>query len=215
MTSLLSSSKPEEIEEKYVHEVYNAIASHFNKTRYSVWKKVKSYIQTLPDSTIIGEIGCGNGKNMQLKPKQFIGCDQSENMVKLCQQKGLNAIKANIIDLPFKDETFDHTICIAVIHHLASHERRLKAIKEIIRITKTGGSMMILVWALEQSPADTVFKEQDTLVEWHNGPQISERYYHVFKKGELEELIALCTEVEIIESFYEMSNWGIIIKKLR
>lgn len=215
MTSLLSSSKPEEIEEKYVHEVYNAIASHFNKTRYSVWKKVKSYIQTLPDSTIIGEIGCGNGKNMQLKPKQFIGCDQSENMVKLCQQKGLNAIKANIIDLPFKDETFDHTICIAVIHHLASHERRLKAIKEIIRITKTGGSMMILVWALEQSPADKVFKEQDTLVEWHNGPQISERYYHVFKKGELEELIALCTEVEIIESFYEMSNWGIIIKKLR
>lgn len=212
--SLLSTHNAQEIEEKYVHEIYNEIATHFDKTRYSVWKKVKAYINSLPIDVIIGEIGCGNGKNMLLRPNHFIGCDNSEHMVKLCQDKGLNVIKGNVIDLPFKEDTFDHTICIAVIHHLASADRRLKSIEEIIRVTKKGGSIMILVWALEQDQDAIVFKEQDTLVKWHNGGHMKERYYHVFKKNELEELINKCNGIKIIESFYEMGNWGVIMNKL-
>ena len=40
---------------------------------------------------------------------------------------------------------------IAVIHHFSSPERRLNAIKELFRIAKTGGKILIFVWALEQT----------------------------------------------------------------
>lgn len=212
--SKLEIDNPVAIELKYVHEVYDAIACHFNKTRYSVWNKVKLYINSLPTDCIIGEIGCGNGKNMQLRSAQFIGCDQSASMVKLCQTKGLNCVQGNIIDLGFKDETFNHTICIAVIHHLASHERRLKAVKEIIRVTKKGGTMMIMVWALEQKDTNKTFDQQDMMVPWSTGSLVSQRYYHVFKEGELESLIGECSNIKIIESFQEMGNWGVIIQRL-
>ena len=41
-------------------------------------------------------------------------------------------------------------ICIAVIHHLSTAARRLAAIKELARIIRPGGRILISVWALEQ-----------------------------------------------------------------
>lgn len=46
-------------------------------------------------------------------------------------------------------------ICIAVIHHLSTADRRLAAIKELIRIIKPGGRVLISVWALEQDFSNT------------------------------------------------------------
>jgi len=43
---------------------------------------------------------------------------------------------------------------------------------------------------------------------------VYKRYYHVFKKGELEELVLQVKDVEIVSSFYDHANWGIRIRKL-
>jgi hypothetical protein len=40
---------------------------------------------------------------------------------------------------------------------------------------------------------------------------MGERYYYVFKKDELENLIN--DSVTIVESFYELGNWGVILEK--
>ena len=45
---------------------------------------------------------------------------------------------------------FDVTLCIAVLHHLATAERRLEGLKELVRITRPGGLVLVYVWALEQ-----------------------------------------------------------------
>ena len=50
----------------------------------------------------------------------------------------------------FRSNAFDVTICIAVIHHLSTDERRLHALKELVRITKISGLILTYVWALEQ-----------------------------------------------------------------
>ena len=47
--------------------------------------------------------------------------------------------------------TFDACISIAVIHHLSTTERRANAIREILRIVKPNGLVLIYVWAQEQS----------------------------------------------------------------
>ena len=45
---------------------------------------------------------------------------------------------------------FDVCLCIAVLHHLATAERRLVGLKELVRITRPGGLVLVYVWALEQ-----------------------------------------------------------------
>ena len=58
---------------------------------------------------------------------------------------------ADCLLLPYKDNSFDAAISIAVIHHLSTQERRKRAISEILRILKTGGRCLIYVWAKEQT----------------------------------------------------------------
>ena len=55
----------------------------------------------------------------------------------------------------FRSLSFDGCICIAVIHHLSTEQRRLDAIKELVRITRVGGLILVYVWALEQDMDET------------------------------------------------------------
>ena len=52
--------------------------------------------------------------------------------------------------LPFRDEGFDGGLSIAVIHHFATTERRVRALRELARILRIGGKLLISVWAMEQ-----------------------------------------------------------------
>lgn len=52
--------------------------------------------------------------------------------------------------LPFRDETFDACLSIAVVHHFATAERRVRAIRELARVLRIGGKLIISVWAMEQ-----------------------------------------------------------------
>ena len=50
-------------------------------------------------------------------------------------------------------------LCIAVLHHLSTAERRLSGLRELVRITRPGGLVLVYVWALEQE-AKRAKKEQ-------------------------------------------------------
>lgn len=52
--------------------------------------------------------------------------------------------------LPFRDESFDAVLSIAVVHHFATIERRVHALKELARVLRIGGRLVISVWAMEQ-----------------------------------------------------------------
>lgn len=204
------------IEDLNVKYVYNKIANEFSNTRYRPWTCVEKFLDNIPQNSIIGDIGCGNGKNMLYrKDCTNIGCDFSENLVKICLEKNLQVISGDILNIPFKDNMFDFTICIAVIHHLSTNEKRKKAISELLRVTKPNGKLLILVWALEQEPdSRRKFTKQDNMVDWKDkkGNLLGKRYYYVFKQNELESLIA--NKNMIVESFYEKGNWGVVLKKV-
>jgi len=203
------------IENIHVKQVYNKIANEFDNTRYRPWSCVENFLDNIPKNSKIGDIGCGNGKNMLYRSDCInLGCDFSQNLVNICQKKSLNVIYGNILSIPFDDESFDYTLCIAVLHHLSSKEMRKKSIEELLRITKSNGKILILVWAFEQEKdSKRKFINQGNLIDWKDkkGNVLGKRYYYVFKKNELESLIP--DNVSIEKSFYEKSNWGVILKK--
>lgn len=157
-----SSSKVQvtpEIEKKYVHRVYDAIAPHFSSTRFAKWPKVQAFLNSLPSGSLILDAGCGNGKYLGLNPNcYFVGCDISAPLINICSDKGQEVLVADAVNLPYRTGYGDAAISIAVLHHLSSESRRKKAVEELVRIVKTGGLVLITVWAREQEDNSLVNK---------------------------------------------------------
>lgn len=201
------------MEKTNVLDIYNLIALDFSRTRYGVWSSVKNFIESFPNEAQFLEIGCGNGKNMLLRPSNFTGCDNCENFVKICKKRKLNVIQSCATNLPFKSHNFDASLSVAVIHHLSTVERREKAINEQIRVTKPGGLIFIEVWAFENNNR-VIDKNQDSLVPWNLNGKVFQRFYHFFKKKEIVKTIQKFENVELLSITNEKFNWIIILKKL-
>lgn len=199
-----------------ISTVYNNIANDFSNTRYKIWFSIAKFIDTFKETDLNADIGCGNGKNMIYKPLNFKGMDICDEFIRICKEKNLDVIKGNILNIPFGSKMFDNVLCIAVIHHLSLREERINAIKELFRICKNGGKIMIYIWAFDQ-PIESKrhFKTQDEMVPYKkiNG-NIYYRYYHLYKEGELEEEIKLTgINFKSMLSDYERGNYYVIIEK--
>jgi len=158
-SSLSSVKSTPEIEKKYVHRVYDAIAPHFSSTRFAKWPKVAAFLESLPSGSVILDAGCGNGKYLGLNPSCFfIGCDISHPLIKICSDKGQEVLVADAVNLPYREEFGDAAISIAVLHHLSTENRRKKAIEELVRVVKPGGFVLITVWAAEQEDTSLLTK---------------------------------------------------------
>ncbi|KAK8690543.1 hypothetical protein V6N13_074075 [Hibiscus sabdariffa] len=107
-----------EIEKKYGHRVYDAIAPHFSSTRFAKWPKVAAFLESLPTGSLILDAGCGNGKYLDLNSScYFIGCDISPSLIKICADKGHEVLVADAVNLPYRTNFGDAAISIAVLHH--------------------------------------------------------------------------------------------------
>jgi alkylated DNA repair protein alkB homolog 8 len=139
------------LEQENVHKVYNAIGSHFSETRHSPWPRVQEFIESLPNGAILLDVGCGNGKYLNINENVTkIGCDRSEKLLSVCNERGYSTFQCDCLTVPLRDQTVDACISIAVIHHLSTRERRLRALSEMGRILTTGGRALIYVWAKNQ-----------------------------------------------------------------
>lgn len=208
-----------DLEKEFVHATYENIAKHFSDTRYKPWPKVEAFLQALPPHSLVLDIGCGNGKYISSNPITRIGTDRTQNLLEICSSRKFAVFRADCMSLPVKTGIFDAAISIAVIHHLSTIERRVIALQDMLRILTQGGKALIYVWAKEQD--EKVFNEQDVFVPWKSNKQegeVFQRYYHVFVKGELEELIEM-TRIDgwgfsILESYYDKTNWCVILEKV-
>ncbi|KAJ0085366.1 hypothetical protein Patl1_08462 [Pistacia atlantica] len=148
-----------ELEKKYVHHVYDAIAPHFSSTRFAKWPKVATFLNSLPSGSLVLDAGCGNGKYFGLNPNCFfLGCDISPPLIKICVDRGHEVLVADAVNLPYRTGYGDAAISIAVLHHLSTENRRKKAIEELVRVVKKGGLVLITVWAVEQEDRSLVTK---------------------------------------------------------
>lgn len=163
---------PSSKEQSLVHDVYNEIAPHFSQTRYKPWPIVERFLKSRPAHAVGLDVGCGNGKYLNVNPDLFIiGSDRSTGLIDCAYglNSNYNLAVADGLSLPHPLDTFDFAISIAVIHHFSTEDRRIEAIKEIMSRVKVGGQALIYCWALEQENSRRGYKEgddQDVLVPW-------------------------------------------------
>ncbi|KAI9699297.1 MAG: tRNA methyltransferase, has a role in tRNA modification [Candelina mexicana] len=238
------SSKPsldlqgQEYEEQHVQQVYEQIASHFSSTRYKPWPIIERFLKELPDGSVGLDVGCGNGKYLAVNPNVLImGSDRSLALTKIAARYHPHAaIVADNLALPHPNSYFDFALSIAVVHHLSTPERRIKAIQSILETLKpslcieksqlvtdhrspraNGGRALIYVWALEQKSSRRGWDDghdQDIMVPWVMKEKASNdrkfhRYYHLYRSGELEMNIAEAGG-RVLDSGYEKDNWWAI-----
>ncbi|XP_063222331.1 alkylated DNA repair protein alkB homolog 8 [Bacillus rossius redtenbacheri] len=139
------------LESQHVHEVYEKIADHFSETRHKPWPNVLAFVQALPPGAVLLDVGCGNAKYFARNTKVFqVGCDTSTGLARVCRERGFEVLTANCLQLPFRSGFADCCISIAVIHHLASQARRLRAVREMVRVLRPGGRALLYVWSKDQ-----------------------------------------------------------------
>lgn len=57
-----------------MHQVYDAIAMHFNATRFAKWPKVAEFLEGLPKGSLVVDAGCGNGETGFFYENKFSIC---------------------------------------------------------------------------------------------------------------------------------------------
>lgn len=215
-------------EAKHVHEVYESIAEHFSGTRYKPWPIVSRFLQALPCGAVGLDVGAGNGKYLPVNRDVFIlASDRSPSLMRIaaCHEPHA-AVVADGLALPHMAGTFDFAISIAVVHHLSTRDRRIQGIREILRLLRNGGQVLVYVWALEQKDSRRGWDkgdEQDVLVPWvtkvagtasASDTTTYHRYYHLYREGELEEDIRSAGGI-VVEAGYEKDNWWAVARPLQ
>jgi SAM-dependent methyltransferase len=183
-----------ELETQQVKNIYEQIATLFSDKRLNQWDWIETFINSFSYNSNLLDIGCGNGRNMKHSNYNFYGVDNCENFIKICQDQKLNVKLSDMTKLPFENNCFDGIISIASFHHLSNVERRLECIKEMKRILKPNGRILLSVWSINQThnkKLNNKFKYGDNLVPWKNnkGEIIGNRYYYIFMLEEISKLL--------------------------
>jgi len=191
-----------------VYKDYNDIAKDFSRTRYSIWEEMHFLIQKYTkENDKVLDLGCGNGRFFEAFDNtiDYTGVDASENLIKIAKEKypKANFKVENALSLSFKDNIFDTIYSFAVFHHFPSKELRLQFLKEVKRVLKPNGNLVVTVWNLLETKkgkklllkytllrliGKTKLGFKDIYYPWKRGEKTIQRYYHIFSKRELRNL---------------------------
>jgi tRNA (uracil-5-)-methyltransferase TRM9 len=168
-------------------KVWNRIASGFDATRQRTWPHVEAFIDSLPPAAGVLDLMCGNGRH--LRPG-IIGVDWSEGLCQAASSAG-EVVRGDAATLPFADDSFDASICVAALHGLPDSEARDASLRELRRVVKPGGLAQVTVWSRDAPRFATVEAPgaTDVVVPWRRDGLDEHRTYHLYTK---ESLAAAC-----------------------
>ncbi len=123
------------------------LPSHVN--RHYLDKRKSFILHYLKQNDRMLDVGCGTGRlitelssNNEIKVS---GCDSSFEMIKNIESRTRRGvICCNSDYLAYRPEAFDIVVSIAVFHHLSCEDVVFKTLREIARVTKKGGK--IIIW---------------------------------------------------------------------
>jgi len=188
-----------------IQDSYDKIASHFLKTRVFTWLWTDNFINTLHKKSFILDIGSGNGRNTKYKNHIIFGLDISIEQLKMGKFNNNNNnnnihenVQANMVQIPFKQNTFDAILSIASFHHLSTIEERHNCLQEMKRILVLNGKILLSVWSINQpTKIKRKFDNHGHVnVNWNTNRKnkngefiIIPRYYYIFEINEIKLLL--------------------------
>jgi len=176
---------------------YNKIAAQFSQTRKKpLWPELYQFKQYIKDNDKILDIGCGNGRLLELFDDvrvDYIGIDTSQKLLDQAQKnvKNFNSkikfIQGDMLKLNVGNNFFDAVFMIASLHHLPARYHA-KALKEAYRVLKQGRHLLMTNFNLWQFSlkGKTVWRYKvlgkNVITLWNKHPL----YYYAFTLRELK-----------------------------
>ncbi|HWP23323.1 MAG TPA: metalloregulator ArsR/SmtB family transcription factor [Candidatus Binatia bacterium] len=134
----------------------------------------------LPGDLGVADIGCGTGSltvELARFARKVIGVDLSQEMLRRARavvaERGLRNVelrRGDALDLPVASRSVDAAFCVMVLHFL---EDPARAIRELCRITRPGGSVIVVdlvehqqVWMREQMAHRWLGFERAAIEKW-------------------------------------------------
>lgn len=210
-------------------EDYDRIAEEFSNTRSGTWEDLNYLKKFVADGDKVLDLGCGNGRIIELfkdRKISYTGVDNSKKLIEIARKRYEDYTSENLsrqfvvgdaLNLPFGDNTFDKIYSVAVFHHIPSKGFRLEFLKEAKRVLKKNGLLVIVVWNLWQRKTNwkifikmTFLKLiglskldfKDSWIPWQN--KIN-RYIHSFTKHELKNVVS--------EAGFSIEEVGLLTRK--
>ncbi len=148
--------------ERFVHALFDTIAPHYDLMNlvmtmgaWKLWQRAFARHAGLRPGDRVLDVGCGTGDLCLLAARRVgpggrvTGVDISEEMLAVGRRKVAEAgladrvelLRANALDLPFPDRSFDVVTSGFVLRNLADLPR---ALAEMVRVLRPGGRAAIL-----------------------------------------------------------------------
>lgn len=163
---------------------YNKQAEQRDKSEIEDWKALEraAFLSLLKDEQkqSLLEIGAGHGRDSKFFQEngfQVTCIDLSSEMVKLCQQKGLDARVMDMIDLDFSDASFDAVYALNSLLHLPKKELPI-VLQNIKRVLKPGGLFFL-----------GIYGGFDFEGIWEKDSYEPKRFFSFHSDGELKQLV--------------------------
>ena len=143
---------------KETEQGYDLIAGKFSETRKHFWRGLEFIGDYAKNGDKVLDFGCGNGRLLELlkdKDIDYLGVDVSGKLIETAKEKypekADNFENISSSDsLALADNSFNTIFSIAVFHHFPSQKYREDVAKELYRVTKKNGQIIITVWNLYQ-----------------------------------------------------------------
>lgn len=123
-------------------------------TRRSLDAKIGTYVMLgIGKGDSVLDVGCGTGDDVRRMAEivgvsgKAVGLDTSETMIAQARERSegtdlpVEFVQGSAYELPFEDGSFDACRCERVLQHL---DEPLAAIREMMRVVRPGGSVLIL-----------------------------------------------------------------------
>jgi SAM-dependent methyltransferase len=129
----------DEVADQYDESIPPHVMAHIDSRR------VQLAASLLPRGRVL-DVGCGTGRFLEALAGEYerVGVDVSVGMLDRARRKGLDVVQAGADKLPFDDESFDLVTTFAVLHHLIDPDVVRAALREMARVVRPGGS--VIVW---------------------------------------------------------------------
>jgi SAM-dependent methyltransferase len=158
---------------------------------------------------LILEVGCGEGELAARLQEELAvdvtAVDQSTRMVELTRERGVNALVADVQELPFDDEAFDAVVAAWMLYHVADIDR---ALAEISRVLRPGGRLVAVTNRadhLAELFALAGIERWELPFGAENGAQLLSRHFEVVDVVDADGTVVFA-DIAMVRSYFESSD---------